>query len=297
MPGGATTLIDWNRIYGVKAWIDWFEAECRRKLADFITDIDDVCQEAQVKLFTERLPNSSVAHRENLDGYVRTVYRSILEDLRRAHFGRPRTPSYMERQGPPISDIFALHCLEKLPVAVIVAETGLPDEEVEHWVAWLREKDRCTIKRRSVAFDDTVSLTRRRPDGGEDDDSQQDLPDASTPMTEAVEDELTSFLSVLFGLDDEYRSDEEMQTRMQRIGRVLSDRIDDLRAELALTDEDRILFRLVFVEGLSVTKAAAELDEKTHTVRRGLHARLGEIKSVLLAYGLDLQSLGGDDAR
>ena len=278
---GASGEPEWfERYRHDPTWLDWFLREGRRTLGGLVDDIEDVCASARTHLLFHKLPASRPAHRDNLDAFVRVAYRSVLEDFRRRERGRPRVPREMALVGPPVDAIFFAHCLRAKPVEVIAEELRLALDTVRRWTRWLSANDKCPKRPVHVPID-----------GGEGGEGAMDLPDdgPGAPSTDGAETEMRDLLLALFELgapDDGAGDASDTGATADRLGHALRGRLPEMRTALALDDDDRLLLRLRYVEGLSAPAAAAALGEHPQALRRREKRRLGELRDVLERFGI-----------
>jgi len=260
--------MSWYQIYQEdREWLAWYKREFDRKMGGLFEDPEDACSSAVYKLLFEKLPKAQPKHRDNMDAFVRTMFRNVLEDTRRAVFGRPRVPTKMKLIGPPIDQIYFAFCLLAKPIAVISTELQLSVEVVSEWVTWLKEKNKCPKK---VV---KVSLTSTSDDSG---NREIELTDNDgDPVGESVEnEELGALVDLLVGLND------HSEDRAGSLSVDLGNKLDALRNAIDLSDEERLLIRLRFVEQLSVPATASAMSTQTHTVRnreKQLITRLGTV--------------------
>lgn len=265
----------WYQIYQEDPdWHAWYRREFDRKLGGLFEDPEDACSSAIYKLLFEKLPKAKPKHRDNMEAFVRAAYRNVLEDTRRAMFGRPRVPTKMKLIGPPIDQIYFAFCLLSKPVSVIAAELTLKLEVVTEWVSWLKKNNKCPQRIRKV------SLTVDDAEGGS---RQIDLPDEDDDSVagNAETGELESLLQTLLGLGDDSSQDSSPLTN------ALAGKVGKMRAAITLTDEERILLRLRFVEQLTVPDTAKAMNVQAHTVRNREKQVLKRLRGVFSNFGIE----------
>lgn len=265
----------WYQVYQEDPdWLAWYKREFDRKLGGLFEDPEDACSSAIYKLLFEKLPKAKPKHRDNMEAFVRASYRNVLEDTRRAVFGRPRVPTKMKLVGPPVDQIYFAFCLLSKPVAVISTELCLKLEVVSEWVTWLKKHNKCPKQVKKV------SLTMT---GDEGESRQLDLTDdEGDPVGDEVEtDELVSLLDLLLGLS-EHNAD-----RGSDLSATLASRVSEMRSAIELSDDERILVRCRFVEQLSVPETATAMNWQAHTVRNREKQMLTRLRSVFARFGIE----------
>lgn len=284
MDGSASLPMKDTAQYFTQTWIAYYTAETARFFYHTDIDADDASQDAQEKLMM-RL--QSVTRSDFNDAYVRTAFRNILKDLYRHHFGRVRPPVWVNRLGAVWVRIFELFCLQRLPVADIhaslpaLAEAGsgksMSLEHVEQAVQQLRNEQACPKRRPQQ-----VSLHGQN----DDNDTAMDLPDQEhEPVNRLLQSELASLLRGLFDVDANDSGGHALVT--------LTDKVrthwHDIIGELTISDDERLMLRLVYQENESINAAARILGVPAHQVRRPLARVLERIRDTFQKYGLELE--------
>jgi DNA-directed RNA polymerase specialized sigma24 family protein len=264
----------WYQIYQEDPdWLAWYRREFDRKLGGLFEDPEDACSSAIYKLLFEKLPKAKPKHRDNMEAFVRATYRNVLEDTRRAFFGRPRVPTKMKLIGPPIDQIYFAFCLLSKPVSVISTELVLKLEVVSEWVTWLKKNNKCPKKVKKISLTVTSSEGETR---------QSDLTaDEGDPVGDEVEsDELGSLMDLLLNLR------EEPADRVADLSASLADKVADMRSSIEISDEERILLRCRFVEQLNVPDTAKAMNMQVHTVRNREKQILKRLRTVFTQFGM-----------
>lgn len=266
--------MSWYQIYQEDPeWLSWYRREFDRKLGGLFEDPEDACSSAIYKLLFEKLPKAKPKHRDNMEAFVRAMYRNVLEDTRRAFFGRPRVPTKMKLIGPPIDQIYFAFCLLSKPTAVIATELKLSIEVASEWVTWLKEKNKCP---RKVV---KVSLTTVTDDGAS---REVELTDNDgDPVGESVEnEELGALMDILVGLND------NAEERTGSLSQDLAQNLSAMRDAIDLSDEERLLIRLRFVEQLSIPATASSMSTEVHTVRNREKQLISRLGTVFRRFGI-----------
>lgn len=266
--------MSWYRIYQEDPeWLAWYRREFDRKLGGLFEDPEDVCSTAIYKLLFEKLPKAKPRHKENMHAFVRAMFRNVLEDTRRSYFGRPRVPTKMKLIGPPIDQIYFAFCLMSKPIAVIAAELRLGEDVTGHWVTWLKENNKCPQKVIKV------SLSIATEDGGSREMEMTE--DDGDPVGDGiVNEELVALIDLLLELNE--NSEQRTSSLSQDLGRNL----DAMREAIDLSDEERLLIRLRFVEQLSVPATAKTLGNEVHTVRNREKQLITKLSTVFRRFGV-----------
>ncbi|EGV27764.1 hypothetical protein ThidrDRAFT_4435 [Thiorhodococcus drewsii AZ1] len=223
-------------------------------------------------------------NRSKLSTFLDTVSARLLEDFSRQRFGRLRMPDWVRAQGALSELLFRLLCMERRPMheALEIAADSAPGG-----------RDRALL-------DDIVRAIRARyPKCGEQGptmvgieelDSLPSDPEtlgkvsAGLPGVDILEREQDAVLRVLGRQLLEADADDSSGTL------PATDYLADLKARLHVTSEERLLLKLVFVEGLTVSAAGRLLGYNANETHGRLRRLLQRIRSILQEYGVNFGS-------
>ncbi len=255
----------WHKKYREKFWIEWFQTDFKQKFTYSFEDPEDACADAIERLLLVKLPNAQLIHHDNLDGFVMTAFRHIVKDLIRKQDGRIRAPALLIAQGEPYLQIFYEFCLRNNPIDVIAEKLSLPVLSVKDWVKWLVAEDKCPSRPLKV------SLTGNDPDNPM---QEMELPadDRNDSVAQGVEDERYAAI-INWTIDNSATNDDSAND----LGKVMQKKLSAL-PKPTLTDNDRLLLRLLFWEGQSLTTAARLLKVEPYFVRNRRNAILKKIR-------------------
>ncbi len=205
--------------------------------------------------------------RAKLSTYIASVCIRLLEDFSRKKFGRMRPPGWITALGGIWLLLFQLLCLQRLALAdaveTVLAGKGIGRrEEVEEAACNILERIiHCGSHHGlEVALDevDEAQLNDRKNGGSGMDD----------PAEQWLGDERRVFFQLLFheGTEDEKLTDSAQYLLKSKMS-------------IPLNTEERLLLKLCFQDGLTVTKAGKMLGlngNQTHGKLRRLLTRLRE---------------------
>lgn len=215
--------------------------------------------------------------------FLHVAFGNALEDFRRRRYGRRRPPVWVQRLGSLWECVFQWQCLEGLAAETIVerlcpaaaADALLTPDYVRDIARQLRGRiPDCGAHTGEIDLDPADPVLLEQPGTG------------AGPEAMLAEHELGTLLQALAGLLGAAISEPDTGA----LARHMHERRGALRAALRLDDEERLLLRLVFQDGLSTAAAARRLAQPEHTVRRRLRALLARLREGLAAVGL-----GADD--
>ena len=218
--------------------------------------VDEVRQELAVKLSDLKLEPDSV------NAYIRSAFRNSLEDYIRKKQGYPRPPEWIKRLGAAYERIYKLLCLENRSVndihAIMTSLYHSTRVFVERVISEVRAGvTNCGAWRESVNIDDNMHEV------DEINSNQEHL----TPETILQDMDANAVVNTIFG-NQKKIADRNAMLRSLVVLR-----------QCELTDDERLLLRMVYAEGHSVSKAARLLklaDAQTRKLLKDLLQRLNQ---------------------
>ena len=206
----------------------------------------------------------------SLATYLATVTLRLLEDFSRSRFGRVKAPLWVRRLGGIWEALFRLLCLERFT----------PAEAVEI----LSTRQSCA---QTVAEHAAYKLLGQIPNCGAHQGQESELPedypvasddDQAGPVEHGLEQEersqcLQALASIVF-------EDEHPAGKSRMLNKLLE-------AKIILDPRERLLLKLCFRDGLSVTEAGRMLGWNRHQVHGRLRRLLQRLRQDLADVGLD----------
>lgn len=261
---------DWACIY-TDGWQRQFAFIVRKRIPHnpelAAEAMEEVRQELAIKL--SALDEAPLAP----DAYIRTAFRHALEDYLRSRDGYPRPPEWIRRLGGAYEQIYRLLCLERRPLAEIQAVLDSLYRYTRSFVERIAREVRagvvnCGARRESVGLDTAAAEVDAVSAGSAGHQSPERI--LENLDAEAV---ITAVLGQAPRLDD-----------------APATLVGALRAlqGCAIDDDDRLMLRLVYVEGQSVSQAARVMKQPDAQARRRLKRTLQRIGQVLSDAGLAL---------
>ena len=216
--------------------------------------------------------------RSRFTTFLTVTVNRLLEDFSRSKFGRFRVPKWVSRQGPIWEQVFRLLCGERLSVDEVVeaACASEPDGRSQEAVVQcaqviLAEVPDCgSRKAEAVAVDPSIlDVESNRPEV-----SPQLSPEDLVAAIERTR--LMSGLgAVLIPGDDDEPADEKA---------VLL--FESLKNKINLDDEEKLMLKAVYQDGLSVVAAGRLLGWSTDESHRRLRRTLRRLRQVFEEAGL-----------
>lgn len=271
-------------------WSDkYFESQSLRerfrgKLNDYFgrrfgTDVIADFQQDLEGLLWERLQALDPAKADN-EGYVWTIFSNLVTDRYRKLYGRHHVPVVVKRLGRFAVRIWELFCLEKASAETIeaVLKRKVLLKEIERKLAVLREQRACPDKLRKVDIEQSLTGV------GDDPDTIADVPDEAPDYRSLEVDEIQKLLALVLG----WTGDRKLAV-LAGLSRRVADRYDAIRAALAFTDDDYLLLRMLYQDGLNRQEVSDARGEQYHTVRNRLSRLKKRIRDAFASQGIALE--------
>ena len=261
---------NWQCIYN-DSWTVEFKNIVRKRLPYSISIAEDtmldVRQELAINLAALEAAPLSV------NAYLRTAFRNTLEDYLRKKNGYPRPPEWIKQLGATYERIYKLLCLENRAVNDIHATMFSLYQHSRDFIENIITEVRagvvnCGSWRETVSVDDALS----EMESVEHSNFIAQSPDAilnemnNTAVFEAI-------------LGERAANDDSLCTE---------NLIEILKKfqETSLQDDERLLLRMIYTDGYSVSKAARLMGLADKKARKQLQLTLKNLQQTLLACGI-----------
>jgi len=218
---------------------------------------------------------------------------NFLEEFSRKRFGRPRPPEWLKRQGEIWVQIWKLICLERQMVQSVIdqltynaiREPGF----IKQIVTTIKAKiPTCGESNREINISNTNT--------DENEDVMPELnADHETPgdnISNAYYSEVLLLIASLFTDDIS-----ELTLRHQSIESAnnyateKAPSLNQLRDHIDLTDEERLLLKMVYQDGMKKSVIAKALGMQAHTPGRIIKRVLDSISEAMLDLGIDMNEI------
>lgn len=208
------------------------------------------------------------------EGFLAIAFLNLMEEYAVRKYGRRRAPAWVQRLGTPWTRIYELLCLRRLAPETIVDELRM------------REGHDVGVLRRAIA-DVRGRVTGCGEHVGEQttDDVVEPPSSGVTAATELERGELAHLLAVLRGLlADERRAPDVEPPPNPESART---RIAALSEHVRLTNEERLMLRLLYEENCTIPEAARALAMNERTARRAHERLMKRLRDALGRHGFD----------
>lgn len=301
--------IDWQSLIFTSGWLDRLDRLAIRRFGE-----GGLAEEASRFVLDQLSDNDwsvldSYKGKSKPETYLYTLSGNFLEEFSRRRFGRPRPPEWLKRQGDIWVQVWKLVCLERQLIQTVVdrltwkglREPGFVKKiirTIKARLPWCGKSNR----EMPVVPDDpghpagqnvplyAVEAFATGGEGG--------LPNPATPdpveveLSSATYDEVLLMVGSL--LNDEVNPNmfnTGADDKALYISAALTAKIDRLRDQIHLSDEERLILRMVYQEGMKRKLVAQALGMQEHLPGRILKRVIGRIKDIFSDIGIDMNEI------
>ncbi len=239
----------------------------------------------------------------NAKTFARRIITNLLEEFSRKRFGRPRPPSWIQKQGEIWVKLWKELYLERQLLPSIIdryASQGLYDTD---WIKQVATTIKARIpscgqaKLEAICIDDIVSASNQAVM------EERNNPLQQTTLTQEQDKcgyhfELSAQAEIILTLQtimEEPLSPtlfESISTdKIEAKAKYYSDRLEELSRKVQLSSEEIILLRMIYRDGFSRTAAAKALGLNNYQTNLRLNDTLKRIRTAIDDCGIDLESL------
>lgn len=224
--------------------------------------------------------------------FLYTLSTHALEEFSRKRFGRPRPPTWLHELGEMWIKLWRSLCLERQALPSLVdrfARRGFREPQAVEQAARV-------IKARIP----TCGQSNRDTELADDIDRLSDVQQAEAAHCDSVQPEFENpfhaeLLMMLNAICDSGVQAEDFASdgsaRFDRLASRQQEKLEKLRTALAMNDQEKIMLRMIYVEGLSKSATSKALGLPAHQAGRIVNEALERIAAALRHCGLDMESL------
>jgi RNA polymerase sigma factor (sigma-70 family) len=225
--------------------------------------------------------------------YLYSLASNLIEEFSRQRFGRPRPPRWLQEQGELWVQMWKMLCLERQLLTSVVDRLCINRAREPQMLYDVAR----TIKARLPNCGVTAMDHELRDDLELLSDAQQvdtDPEMAELPLEEGALGEVVLMLrSITAGEAAQEAFSRQSRDDAAACAERVAGELSNFSQKLSLSDEERLLLRMIFVEGFSKTAASKALGMASHQAGRIVNAALARIAQALQECGLSLEDLEG----
>ncbi|SEG26215.1 hypothetical protein [Marinobacterium lutimaris] len=197
--------------------------------------------------------------------YLYTLCSNLIEEHARKQYGRIRPPAWLKQLGDTWLTLWKLICLERQPVPAAIERLAGRDE---------------TLRNSDGLLDMVRTIKARLPWCGQQTGAvtteQEPEEEAHTPAAQS-DSSIEALLLLLHQVVLKQEPENKAQTQ---------DALNNLGAEFTLDDEQRLVLRMAYVDGMKFSAIARALNLPAHKPARVAKQALAELRSVLQRHNL-----------
>ncbi|MGI9304693.1 MAG: hypothetical protein ACR2RB_18600 [Gammaproteobacteria bacterium] len=235
--------------------------------------------------------------------YLQTLIVNLLEEFSRNRFGRPRPPAWLVQQGELWVKLWKELCLERQPLPALVDRYEQAELYRGSWVQQIAKVIKARIPRcgeyrfEATNVEDIAAVSDQASGGALASDPQYDAqPDSLCGYDFELRAE-TELLFVLRAvLQAQPCAESFSQQRARQIDaevEVSANKLDKLRRALVLSDEEVVVPRMTYCDGLSKAAVSRALGLPAHRAGLMINSALNRIRDAVELCQLDLRSVLG----
>ena len=261
---------EWKCIYNDN-WTVEFKNIVRKRLPYSVSISEDTMLEVRQELAINLATLDSAP--QSINAYLRTAFRNTLEDYLRKKHGYPRPPEWIKHLGASYERIYKLLCLENRAVNDIHATMSSLYQHSRDFIEKIIAEVRagvvnCGSWRETVSIDDALS---------EIETSEHSNHVAQSPDAILQEMNSSAVFKIILGeqttIQDSFCS--------EKLGEIFK-----IFREHPLQDDERLLLRMIYTDGHSVSKAARLMGLADKKARNQLQLTLKKLHKALIASGI-----------
>ncbi len=261
---------NWNVIY-TEQWSAEFKNIVRKRIPHSSALVDDTMQDVRQELAISLAKLSTVP--DSINAYLRTAFRHTLEDYLRKKEGYPRPPEWIKRLGAAYERIYKLLCLENRPVNDIHATLSSLFQYSRKFIEQVVAEVRAGVVNCGT-WRDTVSV-----DSALNEVEEKGCQNSSVQPPDTILENLDSesVIGILLGK----HSIPSQQLRSKNFGEILQH-----LQKCEIDDDARLLLRMIYTDGYSVSQAARILQLPDALARKQVKSTLKTLQQALSAVGI-----------
>lgn len=229
--------------------------------------------------------------------FLYTLANNAIEEFSRKRFGRPRPPVWLQDLGELWVKLWRSLCLERQLLPALVdrfSDNGFREpEQVTQAAKVIKARiPNCgQSSMDSLAVDDIDAVSDAAQSSTESTDNS-DNDGVELEFENPFHAELIMMVKAV--VDDDICcsrfADEELDKTDSVAGNLLNN-LDNFRNSLSLSDEERVMLKMIYVEGLSKTATSKALGMQAHQAGRIVNDALERIGAGIRTCGIDLDEL------
>lgn len=287
-----TTSVDWRALVFDPDWMERLDRLAAKRFGD-----GGLAEEASAYVI-EKLSEQEWSALQSFKGqsspttFLHTLAGNFIEEFSRKRFGRPRPPEWVKREGDLWIQIWKLLCLERrMPQTVLDLLCSGDRREpasIQRIIQTLKARlPWCGESAREIA---SAGLTG---DDGEF-SAEEMIPEYRTPDATIENEHFCHALQMLSTLLSDEITEASIENSAAKAQAIVNDGnshgLKNLGAHLQLNDQEWVVLRLVYQDGLKLHAVAEMLGLKAYEPGRILKRSLDKIAENMATLGVDKEN-------
>lgn len=280
----------WNKIVFQTGWLEQLDRLAARRFGK-----GGLAEEASTYVI-EQLSHENWSVLSSFKGqckpesYLYTLTGNYLEEFARKRFGRPRPPEWLKRNGEVWVQIWKWICLEREAYESVVDKLSGNALREPRFV----KEAIFTIKAKIPSCGESnkeVLMSKMNKNDDDISSIEENIPDFATPDTEITADkhrEILLMLSQMLQFDNDGRQDPNIE---DHVVQEFSDKFSLLAQRVTLSDEEKLVLRMAFQDGLKYKAIADAMKIPEHQPSRIIKRTLDRIKTAFDELEIELDEI------
>lgn len=283
--------IDWQSLVFQSSWLLKLDKLAIKRFGD-----GGLAQEASTYVIEKMSSDNwkclaSFKGKCKAESYLHTVASNFLEEFSRQRFGRPRPPEWLKRQGTLWVQIWKMVCLERQMIQSVIELLSFKNIRDQLIIKQAIK----TIKARLPWCGESRREITQNTTGDEENDPSELITDEQTPESQLTDARYSDILLLISSVMNDNPTE-------QMFGNIATARSKDyanknqltfecIQQKLALTDEEKIILRMLFQDGLKKSVIAKSLGLKDHLPGQIAKNALTKISQIFKDIGINLDEI------
>jgi len=218
--------------------------------------------------------------------FLHTITLNFIEEFSRKRFGRPRPPEWLKRQGEFWIVIWKLICMEKHLSQVVIEKMSNIRNEL-----YIKDVIR-TIKARIPWCGESVKeINPSSVLKNESEFTEHSISDQNTPEKVIYEQNHAELLLMLNFLLSTNQTHEDLLYHVANEHDNMSTKFETFSSKISLTDEEQVVLKMVFQDGIKKSIVAKALGMPPHSPGRILKIALKKIETAMIESGFTMNEI------
>ena len=224
--------------------------------------------------------------------FLYSLASNLIEEFARKRFGRPRPPTWLQEQGELWVQMWKYLCLERQLLPSIVdrlsANNAREPGFLEHVARTIKARmPNCGATTMDAETTEDIQYASDVRQSEEYEAQEAEFAGEHAAVTEIV----LMLRSVLDEAPDGKHFSEDARSSARIYARGQAEAMARFRELLTLNDEEKVLLRMIFVDGFSKSAASRALGLPAHQAGRVANAALARIGDAMRGCGIDFEDL------